>query len=514
MEKLLDRYKKDNYQYQLTKASLSKETGKLTLEIGLNFIIPFEETEKLKGEILAALPELNHVALIFSYQDLVMAREEAIMTFLGHMIAKTACDCKGLTKGISSKQMEVTQEEIHFYVLGKAVAALLNEKAAKKFELLLKEELSLNYRVCFFNNEEVYEQTMQDVEESMKKMPTPQQVYAPAAPKGSQPAKGNKGGAKSAKEGPITGNVFLGKAIRSQGIPLSEMREAGTKVVVEGEVFKLEDRTIKSGKKLVTFLFSDGTTSACAKFFATEEKWQPISEVLKTGVYVRVRGDVEWDSYSNSLVLMAKDIEKAEKAKREDKAERKRIELHAHTKMSALDGLNDTETMVKQAIAWGHSAIAITDHGVVQSFPTAANVAKDKIKIIYGVEGYLFDDSDCTLPDGTIEYKKKNTNHVIILARTQEGLKNLYKLVSLSHLEYFYKRPRIPKSILTKYREGLIVGSACEAGEVFRGITGGASEEELSRLVDFYDYLEVQPLANNQFMINKGMAGGEEDLKA
>ncbi|MEG0662732.1 MAG: PolC-type DNA polymerase III, partial [Anaerovoracaceae bacterium] len=83
-----------------------------------------------------------------------------------------------------------------------------------------------------------------------------------------------------------------------------------------------------------------------------------------------------------------------------------------------------------------------------------------------------------------------------------------------SHLEYFYKRPRIPKSILTKYREGLIVGSACEAGEVFRGITGGASEEELSRLVDFYDYLEVQPLANNQFMINKGMAGGEEDLKA
>ena len=127
--------------------------------------------------------------------------------------------------------------------------------------------------------------------------------------------------------------------------------------------------------------------------------------------------------------------------------EEKRVELHAHTNMSDLDGLNDASAIVKQAIAWGQPAVAITDHGVVQSFPTAARAAGDKIKVLYGMEGYVFDDSDCILEDGTIDYKKKRPNHIILLARNHVGLKNLYKLVSISHMEYFYRRALLPWSV-------------------------------------------------------------------
>ena len=190
--------------------------------------------------------------------------------------------------------------------------------------------------------------------------------------------------------------------------------------------------------------------------------------------------------------------------------------------MSAMDGLNEVADLVKTAAAWGQPAVAITDHGVVQSFPDAAKTAKklagDKenpvnIKIIYGMEGYVFDDADCHNEDGTIEYKKKPTNHIILIARTQEGLKNIYKLVSYSHLQYFYKRPRLPKSVIEQHREGLIIGSACEAGEVYRAVAAGKSQEELEKVASFYDYLEIQPLINNQFMIDQGMVKGQEELR-
>ncbi len=190
----------------------------------------------------------------------------------------------------------------------------------------------------------------------------------------------------------------------------------------------------------------------------------------------------------------------------------KRVELHAHTKMSAMDGLNDAKRMVKTAEKWGHKAVAITDHGVVQAFPEASHAGKD-IKILYGCEGYLLEDKDLIAEDGTINYKGRPTNHVIVFAKNKTGLKNLYRLVSMSHLNYFYKKPRMPKSVLTKYREGLIIGSACEAGEVYQAILHEESEEELKRLVDFYDYLEIQPLINNRFLIEGGHVKDEEALK-
>ena len=138
-----------------------------------------------------------------------------------------------------------------------------------------------------------------------------------------------------------------------------------------------------------------------------------------------------------------------------DDAPNKRVELHLHTKMSGLDGTIDVEDVVKLAASLGHPAVAVTDHGVIQAFPDAYFAGKKHgIKILYGVEGYLIND----------ETEKTRPNHIILIAKNQTGLKNLYRLISLSHMDYFYRRPRIPRQVLQEYREGLIVGSACEAG--------------------------------------------------
>ena len=193
----------------------------------------------------------------------------------------------------------------------------------------------------------------------------------------------------------------------------------------------------------------------------------------------------------------------------------KRVELHAHTKMSSMDGLNEPSDIVNQAAAWGQPAVAITDHGVVQAFPDAAKAAKKlkskgkDIKIIYGMEGYVFDDAGLIDENGNIDYKSRPTNHIILLAATQEGMKNIYKLVSYSHLHYFYKRPRLPKSVIQANREGIIIGSACEAGELYQAFYRQRPMEEVRQIAEFYDYFEIQPLINNRFLTEDRTEGGK-----
>lgn len=189
-----------------------------------------------------------------------------------------------------------------------------------------------------------------------------------------------------------------------------------------------------------------------------------------------------------------------------DNAEVKRVELHCHTKMSKMDGVTPMEELVETAIKWGHKALAITDHGVVQAFPFCFDVAeKADIKLIFGMEGYLMNDDghDIDLePTDTIKksrIKKVKNNHIIILAKNETGLRNLYKLVTISHLRYLHKRPMLPREVIEEYREGLILGSACEAGELYRAILAGRPDEELEKIASFYDYLEIQPTGNNMF---------------
>ena len=307
------------------------------------------------------------------------------------------------------------------------------------------------------------------------------------------------------KYAPVKGNLIFGKAITGTPTPIGEIGSESGNVVIEGELFQKSSRTISEESKLASMYITDKQTSICVKCFVVNKKWDDIEENLPDESAVKIAGKAQWDRFDNAVTVMADSIEKTEKTEREDTCPQKRVELHCHTKMSAMDGLTEVSKLVETAERWGHNAVAITDHGVVQAFPEASHVAKN-IKIIYGCEGYLVDDSEG-------DYKSRSTNHIIILARTREGLKNLYKLVSMAHLDYFYKKPRIPKSILCENREGLILGSACEAGEVYSAIRAGVDDEKLEEIAEFYDYLEIQPLVNNAFMIREGIVDGEEELK-
>ncbi|MCQ2567030.1 MAG: PolC-type DNA polymerase III [Mogibacterium sp.] len=351
---------------------------------------------------------------------------------------------------------------------------------------------------------------------------------APVEPE--QSSAGNSfGGYRRKKEEPAYENengemVLLGRDFKNEPVPYTELAEligSKDKGTLEGEVFKIEEKPIKNERVLISILVSSHARTVSLNAFVSNDKLDEIKDNLKNGDMIRAMGSVEYDTFEHENVMMVTAIKKVAKILKADTYPNgRRVELHCHTRMSDNDGFNDAGDIVKKAAHWGQPAVAITDHGVVQSFPDAASAAKklaDKgknVKIIYGVEGYLYPDEDAIAADGTIDVKKNRTYHIILLAKNQIGIKNLYKLVSLSHIDYFYKRPRMPRSVIEAHREGLIIGSACEAGELFRAVLDGKSDEELDKIASYYDYLEIQPLGNNQFMINNGTVEDKDALIA
>ncbi|HBL40916.1 MAG TPA: PolC-type DNA polymerase III, partial [Ruminococcaceae bacterium] len=282
--------------------------------------------------------------------------------------------------------------------------------------------------------------------------------------------------------------------------PISELSQDSGSVLVWGDVFSLEVRSTRDNRnRIITFNISDESGSYSAKIFGPNENTEYLVQKLKDGMTILLRGIVLYDKYAHENVLDVKAIASIDKLSKTDDAPEKRVELHLHTRMSAMDGMTDVQDLVKRAIKWGHKAIAITDHGVVQAFPDAVKAAKgSNIKLLFGMEGYLVNDVDGD--DAETDYKKLPSYHIILLAKNNVGLKNLYKLITKSNLDYFYKRPRIPKSELMALREGIIVGSACEAGEVFRTMMK-SDDETLMKIASFYDYIEIQPVDNNRFML-------------
>lgn len=310
-------------------------------------------------------------------------------------------------------------------------------------------------------------------------------------------------------------SVLYGRDISAAPSRVSDIVSEDPRVVIEGRIFELESRPLKNGKTLVSFCITDDTDSIQVKVFDTEEG--NLAQSLSEGDWVVVEGATRYDSFSRELVVTARNIVRGEAPSVVDDAPVKRVELHLHTKMSAMDSVVDCSEAVKMAAQWGHPAIAVTDHGVVQSFPEAFRTgAKHGIKIIYGMEGYLIDDPGEGVDSESGDNDQGETgeyHHVVILAKNQTGLKNLYRLVSKSHLEHFYKKPRILRHELAELREGLILGSACEAGELFRAVVSGEPDERLREIAAFYDYLEIQPIGNNAFMVQSGTVASRKDLE-
>ena len=322
----------------------------------------------------------------------------------------------------------------------------------------------------------------------------------PAPPAQASPTERRRGRRRRVvtDEGAIRGRRFA-----DAPQPLSILVQGQRKAVAQGEVFGFEERLTRTGLKIVSFSITDKQDSIACKCFCDPE--EPPFE-LSEGQWVRVRGDVQYDQYAREIVLAVSDIMPDSKPARSDMAPDKRIELHLHTKMSAMDSVCDVESAIRQAAAWNHQAVAITDHGVVQSFPDAfAAGKKHGVKIIYGMEGYLVDDAKAD---------DSPTYHVTILARNAAGLRDLYMLVSASHLNYFHRHPRIPRTLLAQARSNLLVGSACAAGELFRAALNGASDEELGRIAKFYDYLEIMPAGNDEFLIRSGRLRGIDEVQA
>lgn len=574
----------------------------------------------------------------------------------------------------------------------------IDEKIKNKVKSLLSMDIDINLDVGDFEKEiNSLENERFNIEQFVRKAEPPKTESKKAIVEAGKKEKGES----EEKDG----NIIYGKPIKGETSKFGEFEHLmfGDTIILEGEVFKFDTKDTSTGKVIVMFNLTDKKDSINIKSFiekASEMK------TIKNGEWVKIKGKKQQDKFNNNEeIIFVSAIEKIEPKTRVrmDSADKKRVELHAHTKMSDMDSVAEVKDIVKRAIKWGHKALAITDHGVVHAFPFAHHAAEDidkEFKVILGIEGYIVDDEakmvsypkkiaieheqyvvfdiettgfdphgdriieigavkldgikvidrfsafinpQMKIPDKIVELtgitdemvkdapfidevivkfkefagsatvvahnagfdvgfvkqklahigmsfdnsvidtlhwsrnilkqqKRHNLKelckyfqislenhhravddaeataeifkkfiglvinkgaymldeidsvfennienlspyHIIILVKNREGLRNLYELVSMSNLKYYHRRPRIPKTLLKKMRNGLILGSACEAGELIQGYLKGKNEDELKEIAEFYDYLEIQPNSNNGFMLAKGIVKSEEELK-
>ncbi len=409
--------------------------------------------------------------------------------------------CNSMSRGsLAGARWEWEAQCLHIYLRANGKDALL--ESAPTVARRLQERFGTPVAIEIHAGEVLEGQALFDAMEQMRG------TLITELPKLVTPAK---------KEQAAESTAIYGKSFKGAVVPMQELNLDMGSVIVEGRVFNVEHKELKKRNAwVINFDMTDNTYSVRVSRFMEDKEAKPILEGVKKGAVIKVQGKLQMDNYTNEMVLKPFAIMPGTMPKRQDTADcGKRVELHLHTVMSNMDALTNTEAAIKQAAAWGHKAIAITDHGCVQSFTDALHTVEawgggpkvagteETIKVLYGCEGYLVEDMDTKYPW-----------HVILFAKNQLGLRNLYHLITDSNLKYFKRsRNRIPRKDLEELREGLIIGSACEAGELFQAVVRGDSWEELKRIASFYDYLEIQPLANNRFMLDKGIAKDEEQLR-
>lgn len=314
--------------------------------------------------------------------------------------------------------------------------------------------------------------------------------------------------------------LFYGRKINTDVKSMISITPEDSEICCWGQVFGVEVKKINTRRgeaNILSFSFSDFTNSLGVSVFADPKKMDNFAEI-KNGNFLLINGIQEFDNFKKEFIVKPTAMAVLQSyTETDDYDGEKRVELHCHTNMSEKDAVSSAESIVEQAFKWGHKAVAITDHGVVQAYPAAAGAVKKirksggEFKLIYGVEAYFVDDTKQDFVN--LNAKQIKRYHQIILVKNLAGLKNLYKLVSDAHINNFKGRPLTLRSKLDELREGLIVGSACEAGELFQAIFENKPEEELLKIADYYDYLEIQPLGNNEFMVRESTMPDKKDKK-
>ena len=440
-----------------------------------------------------------HVNKVMFYQDIIdfAARIKQNWSKIIIAAAKGNPTVKAL---LLSSTYSIDGNMLTLEIKGTLAEEILHAHSVNKtLQQIIYELLDLECRIGFIandNSESAKEEQDDYVIVDYTPPPVSDTPSEKTATKTYNPTRGNNNYRKQSGPPPNSTDAgwIYGKRISGNIMPIDDIDGEMKTAVLLGKVNNINSREFKTGNNLLTFELADKTNGIdCKIFFKDKEEFERVNTNLSNGLIIKIAGSIRFDSFNNDFVIMPNSIYKGEMKTRNDTAHEKRVELHAHTHMSNMDAVVSAKDLICTAAKWGWPAIAITDHGVVQAFPEAAKTIADKkldIKIIYGLEGYLIEDE-----------QQKRANHIILLAQNSIGLRNIYRLVSLAHLKYLQKRPRIPKKILSEYREGIIIGSACEAGELIRAIVAGQSDEELLQIASFYDYLEIQPTGNNEFLI-------------
>lgn len=692
---------------------IDQQKRSMAVLLGLDELTPHAALSEL-GRRLAAAFSLNDAAVRPRYDGGMLSSEH-----LPELIARLGSEGVPVNGFFTGCRCDLVDETLRIYLTHGGQEFLESIHCPQKLSAVIREEFGREVRIVFDGVLEVapdsalYRETVEKVRPKPIRYTPPAPQQAEKKPESSAVIPAAARLSFDAHDLPFEPGSMVtlyGNPPKGRPVEMAQVNIESGNVTVWGDVFKIDRRTSRDEKTLIlSIYFTDYTGSYCAKVIGRFDKKMKALDELHEGDTVAMHGLIEYDRFDRENVMRPDSIATVKKIPRRDLSEEKRVELHMHSNMSAMDGITPAAKLIKRAYEFGHKAVAITDHGVVQAFPDCMNaVSKIRksggdIKVIYGVEAYFVDDvvqavsgnahggfdsemivfdlettglsaateriteigavklrggeivdrfntfvnpersippkiteltgitdddvrgaplegealrqfyafcgggnavliahnapfdtsflqqcarrcgmeynftaidtvvlSRSLFPElkkhkldivakhlglgefnhhracddaemlariyirmmelmqseracsnigqintslAAVDVKKSPTYHQIILVKNLTGLKNLYRLISISHLDYYAKRPRIPKSKLIEHREGLLIGSACEAGQLYRAIVEGKSWSDLCDIARFYDYLEIQPVANNEYMVRSNMVADEQAIR-
>ncbi len=683
---------------ELTRIDVSNKNRSWEFQITLPYFLSNEDYLIFTHAIKEEFKDIAHVDWHFTIQN-TSNQDEHVIKYFGHCIEHTALSPK--VKG------QLKQKRL--IMSGNVLKVMTsNDIERNHFDKVCNGSLVKAFQKCGFDIDKVIFETDdsnrdEDLASLEAHIQEEDQQSAKEATEKIEKIKAEKAKQQD-NNGSSVEKCQIGKPIHVENIkPIETIIEEEFKVAIEGVIFDINIKELKSGRHIVELKVTDYTDSLVLKMFTRKNKDDLNHfKALSVGKWVRAQGRIEEDTFVRDLVMMMSDIEEIKKTPKQDKAEEKRVEFHLHSSMSQMDGIPNISAYVNQAAAWGHKAIAVTDHNVVQAFPDAHSAAeKNGIKMIYGMEGMLVDDgvpiaykptdrnlkeatyvvfdvettglsnqydqiielaavkvkdgeiidkferfsnpheklsetiinlthiTDDMLVDApeieevltefkewvgdaifvahnasfdmgfidtgyerlgfgpstngvidTLElsrtinteygkhglnflakkygveltqhhraiydteatayifikmvqqmkelgvtnhkdinkklsnedaYKRARPTHVTLIVQNQDGLKNLFKIVSASLVKYYYRTPRIPRSLLNEYREGILVGTACDEGELFTAVMQ-RDQSEVEKIAKYYDFIEVQPPKLYQDLIDRELIRDTETL--